>query len=197
MENLVGQVFGRWTVLRLTKDKKERRSVWLCECDCGVVRPVREKSLKHKQSRSCGCLQRDEARNAHLTHGMSKTKTHITWLQMKARCNNKSNLAYKDYGGRGITVCQSWNNFENFLNDMGQRPKGMSLERKDNEKGYSPENCIWATAKAQASNRRSNVVLDTPWGRMIAADAARKLGITPSTLCIRMKKWPQSRWFEP
>lgn len=91
-----------------------------------------------------------------VTHGKSRTKTYKIWTAMKCRCLNPYDERYMDYGGRGITVCKSWLKFENFIADMGEKPNGLTLEREDNNKGYSPKNCVWATPKTQARNKRSS-----------------------------------------
>lgn len=113
---------------------------------------VLQSALKSGRSRSCGCL-RDEVAT---THGMSRTGIYRLWRSMLQRCANPQHHAYAYYGGRGITVCKRWSNFLSFYTDMGERPKGKSLERRDNNRGYSAANCYWATLKEQGRNRRNN-----------------------------------------
>lgn len=156
--NRSGMRYGRWTVLDYWH-RQDGRIRWLCRCDCGAEAMVMGQGLRSGTSTSCGCYHmerlRQKGRNA--THGMTKTSTYESWFGMKRRCLNPKNHAYDRYGGRGITVCERWLKFENFLVDMGQCPDGLSIERIDNEKGYEPGNCKWATRVEQARNRRTNV----------------------------------------
>ena len=152
----LGQVFGRLTVVSQAPSRGKYH-YYLCRCECGVEKEVYKSSLTRGMTSSCGCIFR-EVQSARLTtHGMSGTKTHKTWKSMLERCTNPNSESYKNYGGRGISVAPEWSSFEQFLADMGERPEGTSLERKDNSKGYCKDNCQWATPKQQARNRRSNI----------------------------------------
>lgn len=121
------------------------------------------------------------------THGMSGTSIHETWKRMLSRCNNPNAGAYSDYGGRGIAVCERWMTFENFFADMGECPLGHSIERIDNERGYSPDNCCWLPLEKQARNRRGNIYVNVDGDRLCVAEAARRLGIHHQTLRDRVK----------
>lgn len=154
-DDLVGQTFGRLLVQCCVGSNKSRALVWQCLCDCGKAVDVPGPKLRFGHTKSCGCLSVDTGRHLNLTHGQSNTPTYGVWLAMKARCNNKNADNYVNYGGRGIKVCERWeNSFENFLADMGERPEGLTIERKDNDRGYEPGNCIWADKATQNANKR-------------------------------------------
>jgi hypothetical protein len=156
MSDLTGKKFGRYTVkqfIGLVGNKPHNH--WECICDCGNIRQVSGGNLKSGLSKSCGCLQKEKASIANTKHGSSqkKSKEYTAWTGMRKRCNAQYCEDYKDYGARGITVCERWDSFANFHADMGDCPTGYSLDRIDVNKGYSPENCRWADAKTQARNK--------------------------------------------
>jgi len=138
------------------------RTYWKCLCDCGNEVIVRRDSLHSGDTVSCGCYQMEIIRNINLLHGKSTTRMYNNYIKMIQRCYSIGSHAYALYGGQGIKVCDRWlgsDGFLNFYEDMGERPKGMSLDRRDNDGDYCPENCRWATAKEQARNRRTNIVV--------------------------------------
>jgi len=152
----VGAEFGNWTVLSYHGGKK-----WLCECVCATKRPVLTSALGTGRSQSCGCAsgkrQRVPTREGKAQHGMTGTPIHNSWVGMLQRCTDTNHRLYHRYGGRGIAVCERWLEFENFLADMGEKPDGYTLERKDNDKGYEPSNCEWLTRTQQTRNRSNTV----------------------------------------
>lgn len=155
LKDLRGKVFERLTVIGRNVNDKNGRARWDCECSCGKKSTVISSELISGGTKSCGCLGTERRVLSVTTHGLSGTSEHNIWFGMKDRCNNPRSKAFKDYGGRGIKISDEWDSFEKFLMDMGARPgKNFSVERIDNDKGYSKSNCKWATQSEQAFNRR-------------------------------------------
>lgn len=195
---MINQRYGRLIVIAEAGRDKGRNRLWECRCDCGSTIKARGFSLKSGRTQSCGCLMREvnaqriKARS--ITHNHSYTSTYHIWRTMRDRCYNPSSKVYPRYGGRGIEVCERWRqSFAAFLEDMGERPHGLSIERRDNNGNYSPENCYWATTSAQRRNRRDGLHNITFRGRtMPMKDWAEHLNIPYKTLAARLNdsQWP-------
>jgi hypothetical protein len=162
---MINHKFGELTILNETiKRSKSRGKYYLCKCSCGNIKEILGNSLKLGNTKSCGCFHKEKAKIQGLSnkkHGECSnyqvTKEYTTWISIKQRCNNKNNKNYNNYGGRGIKVCDRWlNSFENFLEDMGRKPKGYSIERINNNGNYEPNNCKWIPINKQYENKRRN-----------------------------------------
>lgn len=175
-----GQIFGLWTVL----ERMPKTSNWLCRCGCGTEKVVSGSSLVIGTSKSCGCAQYV----IHTKHGMEGTATYNSWAAMLARCNNVRHKQYLDYGGRGIAVCSQWHKFENFYADMGEKPSDRSLDRIDNNAGYSKDNCRWATQLTQIRNRRVSPIYEFEGSKKSLAEWAEIYRIPWRRLYERMRK---------
>lgn len=153
----IGLRFGSLVVTRFHSITQAYRIKVVCKCDCGKTSTPQLRSLKSGNTKSCGCLtgNKDSGR---ITHGLSHSREYCTWDNMLQRCRNPNSTSYKNYGARGITIAPEWENFEIFYAEMGSRPEGMSIDRKDVSKGYNKENCRWATATEQNTiNKRLQV----------------------------------------
>jgi hypothetical protein len=189
--DLTGLRFGRLTVLRRTDRKsKDRNIYWSCACDCGKEVEILGRSLYRGATVSCGCFGKERRREACTTHGLSDTRTYRIWGAMIARCIKPSSAAYRHYGGRGIKVCYRWmESFEAFVEDMGECPEGMTIERVDNDGPYSKENCKWASRQEQSSNTRRTHRITLGGETRPLREWAKILGIVDSALSWRIERW--------
>lgn len=196
--DLTGQRFGRLTVIEKAGVNKHHASLWKCQCDCGGSTVVAGSSLKIGNTRSCGCIQRKRTQETLTTHCGSGTRLHRIWKMMKQRCYNKNSADYMRYGGRGITICDEWlNNFAMFQEwsyANGYR-EYLTIDRIDNDKGYSPDNCRWATEKEQANNRHKTITITYQGETKPLTYWAELKGIPYSVLKARILKydWPIER----
>lgn len=158
--DLTGQRFGRLKVIGVD-DRNTRKTYFLCECDCGTVKSIRSDGLLSGAVKSCGCLKReqDEINLDRTTHNMSSTRLYQIWQGMRGRCYNKHDPRYERYGGRGITVCDEWREFARFCewSKKNGYQDNLTIDRINNDEGYRPDNCRWATNETQANNRESNI----------------------------------------
>lgn len=186
-QDLMGQRFGKLVVIAKMGKNKRQRCLWKCRCDCGGTIILDTGSLTTGNTQSCGCLR--PAR-----HGMSKTRIYITWCSMMSRCYNPRTSSYKNYGGRGIEVCERWHNFVNFYADMGDRPSPQhSLERIDNDGDYEPSNCKWATKEEQNNNTRNNHLITFNGETKTITRWSREVGISNEAMRRRLEKWSLER----
>lgn len=198
--DVVGKKFNRLTVLDYSKASKSERipSKVFCVCECGNRQWASYRDVKHGHTKSCGCYQREATSLARTTHGyrrrIKKPGMYGVWVTMRRRCNDSKDPKYLSYGARGIRVCKRWSKFENFLEDMGDRPKGMTLERKDNDKGYCKKNCRWATTQEQSRNKQQTVWVEVNGKRMCLKEATDLLGLKYGTIQARIRKgWSKER----
>lgn len=186
--DLTGQRFGRLIALRFAYRKASKR-MWECICDCGKSTFVSTDRLRRGTTKSCGCIHRERAEHMKLRHGHARigktSSAYMRWAEMLARCLRPKHKRFADYGGRRISVCERWHVFENFLQDMGDPPPGTVLDRRNNNEGYSPNNCRWATRIESARNCRSNAVIAHNGVTATMAEWAERLNLPYSTLQSR------------
>jgi len=188
IKDMTGMKFGKLFVSHLSGRKADKTAIWHCVCDCGETREVAGTGLRAGRHKSCGCASPKFTKERTTTHNMSRTKTYKIWAHMIQRCKNKKQVRYKDYGGRGITVCDKWLDFTNFYADMGECGPSLSIDRIDNNGNYEPSNCRWADAITQNNNTRKNRFVTANGKTMTIANWARLLNIKQNTIVTRLRR---------
>jgi hypothetical protein len=186
----IGKRFGYWLIKEYKGLDKHSHQIYLCRCDCGNEKIVTLGNLKTGKSTNCGCekLKKQMGNTWNKKHGMSFSREYRSWESMLNRCEKTNDKEYPMWGGRGIKVCERWHDFNNFYADMGTRPKGMTLDRIDNNGDYEPSNCRWATAKTQSNNRRSNTLITYKGRTQTLQQWADETGICSGTISQRIRK---------
>lgn len=200
--DLTGRDFGTAVVLRLA-GRRGRKIVWDCECECGGVFVAQASNLASLTARCADCIANNrreqfltiQSRSGNKTHGLTRTPEHGVWTAMLRRCRNLNCAEYASYGGRGITICERWLQFANFMSDMGPRPTSRhTIERVDNSRGYDPDNCVWATFIEQARNRRNNLIVEAFGRSQCLAAWAEESAIQYHTIKARLRHgWPAEK----
>lgn len=187
--DLIGQVFGRLTVLEKLPKSQNGQILYRCLCECGKEAKTTFSKLNSGHTKSCGCLKEEVLLARNFKHGRRHTPTYAVYLAMKQRCTNPKDRSYCNYGGRGINISKEWGeSFENFFADMGEAPKGKSLERLNNEVGYCKENCAWVGRKQQARNTRRNRHLEFRGETKTLAEWAEILGVNADAVRGRIDR---------
>lgn len=183
--------FGKLVAINYVGSTEKGHSKWLCKCDCGVEKIVLATSLAKGATVSCGCHSAELTSFRAKSHGMSSDGMYAVWNTMIQRCCNDKSSSFENYGGRGINVCARWRIFENFYSDMGKRPSGMTIERKDNDGDYCPENCCWASREDQAKNKRDSRNFEFNGEKRTLAEICIIQGVNFETARKRLQKgWP-------
>lgn len=189
--DLIGMKFGRLTVVSRGENSKSGKAMWICVCDCGKrkAKTVGTYELKSGKVQSCGCLYFESNKGRRITHGKSGSRLYRIWQGMRRRCDYASGVAFQNYGGRGINVCEEWlSDFHAFYSWAMENgySDGLTLDRKDSNGNYCPENCRWATMKAQQNNRRNNRIIEYGGEEYTLSELAAKLNVRPETLGWRI-----------
>ena len=187
--DLTGQRFGRLVVVERVENSADGRARWLCRCDCGQSKTVLGEHLKKGRTKSCGCAKSESSSKRFKKHGGRNSKLYRIWSNMKDRCNNPDCKVYSDYGGRGIKVCKEWiddfSAFQKWALANGYK-EGLTIDRKDNDKGYSPDNCRWTDRKIQGNNKRNCRYITYKGQRKTVAEWSDITGIPHDTLLYRL-----------
>lgn len=191
-QDSVGMVFGRLTVVRefrrpIRTIPNKTELMWECSCVCGKVKSIRAVSIKRKLTQSCGCYHTECIRTHHQTH----TPEYGVWHGIKQRTGNPNNPSSSNYSERGIRLCERWMKFENFFADMGERPTPKhTIERRNNDGIYEPDNCYWATRDVQNRNNRRTRFITFNSETLCLSDWATRIGIDSKSISYRLRRWP-------
>lgn len=188
--SIIGRRFGRLTVVDFDHMGSYKVSYWMCKCDCGNMTIVSRLNLQTGHTTSCGCNRVIRAKECRTIHGQSNTPLHGIWCHIRQRCRNENDSAYSRYGGRGIDVCDEWDDFENFYEwaiANGYRA-GLTIDRKDNDRGYSPENCRWTDHITQCNNRRTNHYVTYNGVTHTLAEWSRLLNVSYDAFKARVRR---------
>ena len=189
--NLIGQKFGRLTVIDRAEKYKDGHAMWLCRCECGTEKVILEKCLKNGKTKSCGCLRKEITVKRLTKHGLNNIRLYDIWSGIKQRCYNSKRKGFGIYGGRGIIMCDEWeNNFMSFYDwaMANGYADNLSIDRIDVNGNYCPENCRWATFKEQMNNMRTNRFLTYNGETHTMAEWGKILNISDCTLYSRLKR---------
>jgi len=198
VKNETGSVFGRLTVVRQFLSQKGK-AAWLCLCSCGKTHVVTGEALRAGKTKSCGCYRKSGdfvRQHGHASHAKGVSRTYKSWCEMRSRCTNPKHISYSNYGARGVTYDSIWDSFECFLRDMGERPAGTSLDRKDNNLRYCKKNCQWSNRQVQNNNRRNVKLITHGRKTQSLAQWCRELDLpyqrTYRRLVINRESFPQA-----
>ncbi len=183
--DLSGKLFKYLTVIKRVENAKSGVARWLCQCKCGKQTIIQGGNLKSGHTKSCGCLNQPHGHN----RVGKRSKTYETWYSMIQRCTNSNSNRYEDYGGRGIYVCEAWLKFEGFLQDMGERPPNMSIDRIDNNGDYCKENCKWSTRKEQQRNTQRTIWITINSVTKCLAEWCEYYGLKYNTIYARIYQY--------
>lgn len=190
--DITGKKFGYWTVLNRDLDCQKSYSKWICRCECGTIKSVAGQSLVRGDSRSCGCHRADNLKGINSTHGMSKTRLYHLWSAMRGRCNpSRTSATTKGYVDRGIAVCDEWkNSFESFMgwSLANGYADNLTIDRVNNNLGYSPDNCRWITIEEQQSNKRNTVYVTYNGKKRCLRTLCEEIGFPYKTAHKRLQK---------
>lgn len=186
--DLSGETFHRLTAIHRVPNRGYH-TMWRALCECGNIVDLRAQHLRNGNTKSCGCWDAEVLMARNTKHGMCDSGAYRSWAAMHQRCSNPANKEWPNYGGRGIKVCKRWKDFAKFLADMGERPNGLTLDRKNNSLGYSPRNCRWATAQEQANNKRGLRFISFEGQRRTLTSWSKQFGIYPSKLFKRAARY--------